>query len=131
MRNLKVKCQRQSEVPTVWARSFGSWKFRRKQPGVPAPTRIALQVLKRTLSEKYLTTPLPSSKMKCWGCSFDAERSPLRRSSPNPKMRVGKEDKPTRTNMIAQISTTSTQDTGIYPEVRQPHKEAPTSSLLR
>ena len=35
--------------------------------------------------------------MKCWGCSFDAKRSPLRRSSPNPKRRVGEEDKPTRT----------------------------------
>ena len=34
--------------------------------------------------------------MKCWGCSFDAGRSPLCRSCPNPKRRVGEEDKPTK-----------------------------------
>ena len=57
---------------------------------------------------------------------------PLRRSSPNPKKRLGEEEKPTRTNMIAQISTTiSTRDTRIYSEVRQPHKWVPMSSLLR
>ena len=44
---------------------------------------------KWTLSARYLTTPLSSGKMKCWGCSFDAERSPLRRSSPNPKKSFG------------------------------------------
>ena len=54
------------------------------------------KVLKWTLSERYLTTPHPSGKLKCWGCSFDAGRSPLHRSSPNPKRRVGEEDKPTR-----------------------------------
>ena len=54
--NLKVKCQWQSEVLIVWARTSGGQKFRRKQPEVPTPTRIALQVLKQTLS----------AKMKCW-----------------------------------------------------------------
>ena len=121
------------EVPTVWARTSGSQKFQCKQPGVPSPTWNSLQVLKWTLSERYLTTPLPSGKVKCWGCSFDAGRSPLHKSSPNPKTRVGEEDKPTRTNIIEQITTTttSTYDTRIYHEVRQLHKGAPTSSLLR
>ena len=57
---------------------------------------FALQVLKQTLSERYLTTPLPSGKVKCWGCSFDTGRPQLHRSSPNPKRRVGEEDKPTK-----------------------------------
>ena len=96
LRKLKVKYQWQSKVLTVWAKTFGSRKFRCKQPGVLANTWNSLQVLKWTLSERYLTTPLPSGKVKYWGCSFDARRSPLRRSSPNPKRRVGEEDKPTK-----------------------------------
>jgi hypothetical protein len=57
---------------------------------------------------------------------------PLRRSSLNPKRRFGEEGKPTITNMITQFSTTTSMwDTKIYPDVQQPHKGAPTFSLLR
>jgi hypothetical protein len=60
LHKLKVKCQQLSEVPTVWLGTFGSRKFRHKQPRVPTPTWILLQVQKWTLSTRFLTTPLPS-----------------------------------------------------------------------
>ena len=110
---------RQPDVPTQIARSSDTYKN-------------STTSAKTNFEWKYLTTPIPSGKMKCWGCSFDAERSPLHKLSPNPKRRAGEEDKPTRTNMIEQIiTTTSTWDTKIYQEVWQLHKGAPTSSLLR
>ena len=68
---------------SVTVRSPDSLGQNFRHPKVPTPTRIALQEIKQTLSERYLTTLLPSGKVKYWGCLFDVRRSPLRRSSTN------------------------------------------------
>jgi len=57
--------------------------------------------------------------------SLDAVMPPNRRSSPNPKRRVGKEDKPRKTNMIAKITiTTCTWDKNLFRGLITPQRSS-------
>ena len=81
-----------SEVPAFGSELPTSSELLAQTSAVPTPTWTTKAVLNLTLWINNLTTPLPSGRMKCWGCSFDTERSPpLRGSSPNPKMKFGRE----------------------------------------
>ena len=58
---------------------------------VPTPTWTTKAVPNLTLQMNNLTTPLPCGFVKRLGHSLDAVMSPNRRSSPNPKMKFGRE----------------------------------------
>ena len=66
-------------------------KFRHKLSEVPTPTWTTKVVPNLTLWINNLTTPLPSGLVKMLGHSLDAITPPNRRSSPNPKMKLGRE----------------------------------------
>ena len=58
---------------------------------VPTPTWTTKAVSNLTLRINNLITPLPSGLVKMLGHFFDAVMPPNRRSSPNPKMKLGRE----------------------------------------
>ena len=65
-------------------------KFWHKLPEVSTPTRTTKAVPNFTLQINNLTTPLSSGLMKMLGHSLDAEMPPNHRSSPNPKIKLGR-----------------------------------------
>ena len=72
---------------------------------VLTPTWTTKAVPNLTLRKNNLTTPLPSGLVKMLGHSLDAVMPPNHRSSPNPKMKFGRE----RDKQIQVISSKSQQ----------------------
>ena len=88
-----------SEVPAFGSELPTSSEVPTQTSAVPTPTWTTKAVPNLTLRINNLTTPLPRGLVKMLGHSFDAVMPPNRRSSPNPKIKFGRERQTNTSNL--------------------------------